>query len=32
LGEIVRNRGFLIGHLGETAASVGKAGRGSPDR
>jgi hypothetical protein len=26
LGEIVRNRGFLNGHLGETAAFVGKAG------
>jgi hypothetical protein len=26
LGEIGRNRGFLIGPLGETAAFVGKAG------
>jgi hypothetical protein len=26
LGEIVRNRRFLSGHLGETAALVGKAG------
>jgi hypothetical protein len=26
LGKIVRNRGFLLGQLGETAAFVGKAG------